>query len=126
MIKAVLFDFYGVINIGGELNQKVADFIESNNGKYKFVILSAAFNDLRPWLTKKGINKYFELVQTTGEAGFSKSDVEFYGLALERLKLDPGEVVFIDDVESYVEAARQIGIRASLYNEDMDLYSLVV
>ena len=125
MIKAVFFDFYGVINIGGELNQEVADFVKSNSDKYKFGILSAAYSDLRPWLTKKGINEYFELVQTTGEAGFSKSDIDFYKLALKRLELDSSEVLFIDDVGSYVEAAREIGILAKLYTEDIDLHSLV-
>jgi len=116
MMKAIFWDFFGVINIDGKLNQDVANFIEHNSKKYTFAILSASNVDLKPWLKENGILEYFSLVQTTSELGLSKTDPKFYQNALNALNLKPSEVLFIDDIQSYLNVADKVGLKTTLYS----------
>ncbi len=116
MIKAILFDFYGVINLDGELNREIAEFLNTNNDKYLFGILSAANIDLHDWLITHGINDYFAVVQTTSKAGKSKLDPLFYTDVLKTLSVKPESTVFVDDNSAYVEVAQELGLWALLYN----------
>ncbi len=125
MIKAIFWDFYGVINIDGEVNPEVAAFIKANNGKYKFAVLSAANSDLRPWLEEKGILDCFELVQTTKDLGVSKSDAKFYKHAMDQLFVNPEEVLFIDDIEGYLDIASRLGIRGIHYEYGKSIDNLL-
>lgn len=120
MIKAVFFDFYGVININSKLNREIAEFIQLNNNKYLFAVLSAAQGDLHDWLITHGINDYFALVQTTSKVGIEKSDQRFYQLAIRLLELQPQEVVFIDDAREYTQIARGVGMHTINYKSDMN------
>jgi HAD superfamily hydrolase (TIGR01509 family) len=49
------------------------------------------------------------------EVGMSKPDPRIYALASERLGVQPGEMVFLDDVPLMVDAARQAGLQAVLF-----------
>lgn len=116
MIKAIFWDFFGVINIDGKLNPEVAKFIKLNKNKYKFAILSASNIDLRPWLEENGILDLFKLVQITSEVNLTKTDPNFYIKALEAINLKPNETLFIDDIQSYLDVAAKLGIKTELYN----------
>ncbi len=49
------------------------------------------------------------------EVGLAKPDPRIYALTCERLGVRPAEMVFLDDVEPIVEAAREFGIHAVLF-----------
>jgi putative hydrolase of the HAD superfamily len=115
MIKAIFWDFFGVINIDGKLNQDVANFIEHNSKKYTFAILSASNVDLKPWLKDEDILDYFSLIQITSEVNLTKTDPNFYIKALEAINLKPNETLFIDDIQSYLDVASKLGIKTKLY-----------
>lgn len=115
MIKAIFWDFFGVINIDGKLNPEVAKFIKLNKNKYKFAILSASNLDLRPWLKDEDILDYFSLIQITSEVNLTKTDPNFYIKALEAINLKPNETLFIDDIRSYLDVASKLGIKTKLY-----------
>lgn len=115
MIKVVFWDFFGVINIDGKLNNDVVDFIKSNKDNYKFAILSASNIDLRPWLEENGILDLFSLVQITSELNLSKTDPNFYIKALEKLNVKANEALFVDDIQSYLDVASKLGIKTELY-----------
>jgi|GEM_PF-1725968 len=121
MIKAIFWDFFGVINIDGKLNQDAANFIKNNSKKYTFAILSASNVDLKPWLKENGILKYFSLVQTTSELGLTKTDPKFYQNALNVLRLKPNEALFIDDIESYLKVGRSLDITTLLYDSRVEI-----
>ena len=125
MIKAIFFDFYGVINLDGQVNREIVEFLQTNNDKYLFGILSAANIDLHDWLITHGINDYFAIVQTTSKTGLSKSDPEFYKSALEHLSLKPNESIFVDDIEEYVEIAKKLGIKTLLYSPERNFLSSI-
>ncbi|GDX63052.1 hypothetical protein LBMAG34_5860 [Candidatus Saccharibacteria bacterium] len=117
MIRAVFWDFFGVINIDGKLNKEISDFLKSNKGKYKFAILSASNTDLRPWLKDEDILDYFSLIQITSEVNLTKTDPNFYIKALEAINLKPNETLFIDDIQSYLDVAAKLGIKTQLYTQ---------
>lgn len=117
MIKAIFWDFFGVINIDGKLNKEISDFLKSNKGKYKFAILSASNTDLRPWLKDEDILDYFSLIQITSEVNLTKTDPNFYIKALEALNLKPNNTLFIDDMQSYLDVAAKLGIKTQLYTQ---------
>lgn len=117
MIKAIFWDFFGVIYIDGKLNKEISDFLKSNKDKYKFAILSASNTDLRPWLKDNDILDYFSLIQITSEVKLTKTDPNFYIKALAELNLKSNEVLFIDDIQSYLDVAAKLGIKTQLYTQ---------
>ncbi|MSR68435.1 hypothetical protein EXS66_01455 [Candidatus Saccharibacteria bacterium] len=121
MIKAIFFDFFGVINLAGELNIELADFVKANHDKYKFAVLSAAEMDLQSWLVAKGISQYFDIVQTTAGIGISKTAPEFFTIPLKKLNLQANEVLFIDDIETYILVADKLGFKVVLYDYNANL-----
>jgi epoxide hydrolase-like predicted phosphatase len=50
------------------------------------------------------------------EVGVEKPDRRIYEITCQRLGVDPSEVVFLDDLEANVTAARQLGMRAVLFH----------
>ncbi|MFW6313467.1 MAG: HAD family hydrolase, partial [Spirochaetota bacterium] len=59
---------------------------------------------------------WFDHTVISGKVKLSKPTREIYALLLETLACDPGEVLFLDDSEANVLAARTAGIHAEVYN----------
>jgi len=86
---------------------------------YKLAILSNADLTLRGRLEGDiGIHHLFDDVVCSAEVGMAKPEAGIYTLAAERLGLEPGDCVFVDDLDTNVEAARQVGMRAVLFRVD--------
>jgi putative hydrolase of the HAD superfamily len=86
---------------------------------YKLSILSNADLSLRGRLEGDiGIHHLFDDVVCSAEVGMAKPEAGIYELAAERLGLEPDECVFVDDLDTNVEAARQVGMRAVLFRVD--------
>jgi putative hydrolase of the HAD superfamily len=62
-----------------------------------------------------GYADLFEDQYYSCELGLAKPDPAYFTAILERLELPPEEVLFVDDNEANVEAARSIGLRAHLF-----------
>jgi len=52
------------------------------------------------------------------EVGMSKPDARIYALACERLNVQPGEMVFLDDIEPYIAGAQACGIHTVLFKDN--------
>ena len=63
----------------------------------------------RPWAAP------FEHYLVSGELGVAKPDPAIWQVLLDRLGAAPGEVLFLDDREVNVAAARAAGIRAAVW-----------
>ena len=59
-----------------------------------------------------GIHHLFDMVISSAVVGMAKPDHRIYRLAAERLGLEAGECVFIDDSDRNVAAAREVGMAA--------------
>jgi len=57
------------------------------------------------------------------ECGTSKPDPGIYALTCERLRVEPAQMVFLDDSGPCVEGARQAGIHAVLYQDNSQAVS---
>ncbi len=125
MIKAILFDFYGVVNLNGEVNAQILEFIKTNKTLYSFGILSATKKDLSDWLLAHGIIGYFDYVQTAGKSAKSKLDPLYYTDAISALGLNPSEILFVDDNNYYVILARGLGMVVVHYDPDKDFPSQI-
>jgi glucose-1-phosphatase len=57
----------------------------------------------------------FEKHWWSNEEGLRKPDPKLYHRALDHFDVEPGEAVFIDDLPTNIESAKNIGIKALLY-----------
>ena len=62
-------------------------------------------------LARTGLRPYFEFVISNEEIKKPKPDPEIYRKALERLALQPAQVVVVEDAQPGVEAAKGAGVR---------------
>jgi 2-haloacid dehalogenase len=60
---------------------------------------------------------WFDGIAVSGELGVCKPDPRIYRYLIERHDLDPEEVLFIDDHEANVEAARDLGMTALRFQD---------
>ena len=73
-----------------------------------------------PWRLEGdiGIHHLFDDIVCSAEVGMAKPEPAIYELAAERLGLEPRECVFVDDLDTNVDAARQVGMQAVLFRKD--------
>lgn len=112
MIKAVVFDFYGVLNSTYlQPNPKMLKFAKALRDKgYKTSILSNMIFPIT-WLNRNFVDfKGFDPVIISSEVGHSKPDLEIYKILLNRINLEPNEIIFIDNKPSNLVPAAKLGI----------------
>ena len=59
----------------------------------------------------------FDAAVFSNEEGLKKPDLAAFRLALERMGLPPEAVLFVDDNEANIEAARALGLKTHLFTE---------
>jgi putative hydrolase of the HAD superfamily len=67
------------------------------------------------WRSMLPVDEIFELVVDSGFVGCRKPDREIYDLTLERMGVEAGECLFIDDTDVNCDAARELGMAAVHY-----------
>ncbi len=90
--------------------------IKSLKPHYKIGLLS----NTNEWHYKAEIEtveafQYFDTVTVSFEVGTMKPFPEIYTDALTKLQVQPGEIVYIDDIAAYVEGAQRLGLNAIHY-----------
>jgi putative hydrolase of the HAD superfamily len=68
-----------------------------------------------PW---ERLRAHFDVLVVSGEVGLRKPDPAIYELAAARLALPPQRIVFVDDLERNVEAARACGMVGIVHQQD--------
>jgi epoxide hydrolase-like predicted phosphatase len=100
----------------GELNVELAAYFSSLRSRYQTAIISNSFVGAR---TREQERYHFDemtdLITYSHEVGIAKPDRRIFELTCERLSVQPAEMIFLDDVEMHVIAARAFGIRAILF-----------
>ena len=83
---------------------------------------------LRPLLQNLGLDRFFTVIEISGESGFHKPSVEIFRRALTRLQLNPAEVVHVgDSVREDLEGAQNAGWHAFLLRrgeEELDVHEI--
>lgn len=112
-----MLDFYNVLYFASDdkLNAEIFDFIQNNNKKYGFGVLSAVQSDLTSWFEERKIDKNFMFVKTTAELGLSKTDPGIYEMVVNGLEFKPSQVLLIDDSQENLVAAEEAGLKTLRY-----------
>jgi epoxide hydrolase-like predicted phosphatase len=98
-------------------NQVMIDAASRIAKSYKAGLLT---NNVREW---GGWREYypqdlFHTVVDSSEVGLRKPDPQIYLLTCERLGVDPKRAAFIDDIESNVKGARDVGMAGIHFTEN--------
>jgi HAD superfamily hydrolase (TIGR01509 family) len=83
--------------------------------KYKIGLLSNANKDSVERRMPAEDLAILDAVIVSGEVGFMKPDPEIFELTAQKLGVSYDEMVFIDDLQDYVDAAGTLGIHAIRY-----------
>lgn len=96
-----------------DVNWKLLEFIRDLRPRYRVGLLSNAWEDLRQTLHARwDIDGLFDELIISAEVGMVKPDPRIFHLAVEKLGVQVGEAVFIDDIPENINAARLEGLNA--------------
>lgn len=85
---------------------------------YKLAICTNNFTELGAvWRDGLPLD-LFDAVVVSCEVGFRKPDAEMFNHVTDRLGVDPGSVVLVDDFEANVDGARRVGWHGLLVGSD--------
>jgi len=97
-------------------NYRLLEYIRELKQQYKIGLLS---NVATPWITDTFLTAeeqaLFDTFVFSYEVRLTKPDRRIFQLAAERLDVQTGECVFVDDIARYAQAARDAGMQAVAY-----------
>ena len=101
----------------GAANDELTTYVRGLHNRCKLGILSNSFVGARERETALyGLDELVEQLVYSHEIGISKPDLRAYELTLGRLDARPADCLFIDDLPTNIEAAREVGMRAHLFD----------
>jgi HAD superfamily hydrolase (TIGR01549 family) len=103
-----------------ELNGELLSYLDSIKNKISLYIFTSGTIQNAPEIKDK-IEKVFKKVFSAGDLGISKSDPDAYKLVAESLGINAEEILFIDDMEKNINAARKANLQTYLYQNNKDL-----
>lgn len=120
MIKAIIFDCFGVLVHEGPLfrkepNKDVFRWIHKNRNKYLFGLLS---NTSREWLDSYIDEKqqaYFQAIMLSAETTVTKPNPHAYDLTAAQLNIPTKQCLFVDDDAVNLSGAEASGMQTLLY-----------
>lgn len=90
--------------------------------RYKLAILSNHSKEWAGYMRQKfDLFKSFDPIIFSCDVGFRKPDPKIYEIALEKLKCDPEECIFIDDKKRNTDAGEKLGIKGIVFENPLKL-----
>ena len=87
--------------------------------------LSALANTAKEWFDFKrqkfDLDKYFDVIVTSGYTNIAKPDSKIYEIILNKLNANAEDCLFIDDKEKYLSPAKSIGMKTILFTNQIKL-----
>ncbi len=100
----------------GTLNVELFEWFRGLRSRFRTGILSNSFVGAREREQERyGFADVTDVIVYSHEVGLAKPDPRVYALTCERLGVNPGDVVFLDDTPAAVEGARAAGWQAVLF-----------
>lgn len=97
-------------------NKALLGYIKELKQQYKIGLLSNIGNN---WVRERFLNadeqKLFDAMAFSYEVGANKPAAAMYNAVCEKLGVQPAEVIYIDDMPDYAEAAKSLGMQAVVY-----------
>jgi putative hydrolase of the HAD superfamily len=104
----------------GELDRDLFDWFAAQRPARRTGIVSNSGPGAREAERVWGFEAITDDIVYSHEVGLAKPDPEIFRLAARRLGVLPYEVVFLDDVEGHVEAARGLGVHGVVHTSTPD------
>ena len=102
-------------------------FAEKYYTKFYFVLLSNDVSEWSSYITQYyQLDKYFKYKIVSGDVKCRKPDRQIYELALEKIRKNPIECLFIDNSVKNLKVAADFGIHPILYNRDGENYDGII
>jgi putative hydrolase of the HAD superfamily len=98
-------------------NLVLLDYIKQLKGRgYRIGMLSNVANNwIRDHFLTMSEQELFDELVFSYEVGMTKPDPRIFMLACERLRVGPHEAVLVDDIDRFVDAAREEGLYGIVY-----------
>lgn len=126
-IRDVIFAWNSIL---GELSQARFDLVSSLRETYNVAMLSN-INEMHEKEIDKRLEKelglidfrsnYFDKVYYSHLIGLHKPDTKIYSFVHQDLNIEPSSILFIDDLEKNVLAARSVGWNAVVHDPKTDI-----
>ncbi len=111
MLAAVFYSAF-------QINTDLVEFIRALRPRYKIAILTNTPSGMRTVITEQfHLDQEVDAIIISAEEGIRKPQPELFQRALNRLGVQPGEVIFVDDEPGYVEGARALGMQTVQFND---------
>lgn len=115
-------EFRSVMTQAIGVNAEMYDLVDEMKGKQIPVALLSNIDErLSKLIRQLGLYQPFDPCLLSCEIGYDKPDPGSYAYLLEKLDLSAEDVVFIDDKEENVRAAKEIGIDAIWFQSPQQL-----
>jgi epoxide hydrolase-like predicted phosphatase len=101
-------------------NEPMIDLMrEAKSSGHRMGLLTNNVREWEPlWRSMLPVDEIFEAVVDSGFVGCRKPDREIYDLTLERMGVQAGECLFVDDIDVNCRAARELGMSAIHYQHN--------
>lgn len=113
--KYDVFDYF-------DLNGELLHFLKKLKAKYSLNIFTTGKTQDDPKIKKK-LTPLFDHIFVTSDYGIDKTDPNSYQYIANLLKVKPEEIVFIDDLDENIHAAKETGIYAIQYFDNQKLFT---
>jgi FMN phosphatase YigB (HAD superfamily) len=112
------YDFYDYF----KLNEELLDFYQFQKEKYSISlnIFTTGVLQSHPQAKKK-LEPIFDNIFTTYDNELDKTNPDSYLFIAKKLGKKPSEILFIDDKEEFIKAAKKAGLSVRLYKDLMNL-----
>ncbi len=110
----------------GTGNTDLITYVASLRSRVRTAILSNSFVGAseREQL-RYGFPALVDVIVYSHEVGMKKPDPRIYALVCERLGVQPGEAIFVDDVLSCVRAADEVGMHAIQFSDNAQVIAAI-
>lgn len=103
----------------GALNETLMDYACALKRRHQIALLSNSFVGAREReQTAYRFEDHFDLLVYSHEVGMEKPDPRIYKITCQRLGIEYGEAIFVDDVEGNVAAASQLGMHGVVFENN--------
>lgn len=99
-----------------KINPLMVGLIHELHKNYKTGLVTNAHHEfVDSILEQNHLSEIFDVTVVSSRLGIVKPDPRIFEFALEKLEVEPQEVVYIDDLERHVASANALGIHAFQY-----------
>ena len=113
-------------NSEAHIDKTIIEFYKAHFPSAKVVLVTNATSRLSQDINNHGLDNMFDGIINSSEVGFAKPSHSFFNKVMRQLGVRFDEVIYIDDSETNVQSAMQLGIRSHHYQNHAQLVEFLV